>query len=150
MNDEDYMLELLKISEKSIASGNSPFAAIIVKEGEIISKGHNQVITNSDPTMHGEISALRTACKKLKTFHLEGCIVYSTNEPCPMCYSALHWAKIKKLVWGIPRSFAVEQGFKEDEGGKRNFVDFEVKGNFLETEIRDIFKKWKAGEHTRY
>ena len=77
-----------------------PFGAVIVKDGEVISKGHNHVVVNNDPTCHGEVDAIRKACKKLNTFDLSGCDIYTTAYPCPMCFGAILWANIEKVYYG--------------------------------------------------
>jgi len=151
MTDEDYMREALKISEESINGGNSPFAAIIVnKEGEIVGRGHNSVVTDYDPTAHAETNAIRDACKRLKRFWLEECTLYTTNEPCPMCFSMVHWARIKRMVYGQPVSFAAKYGFHEDVATDRKECEMEITGDILKDEIEKLFEKWKAGEHTMY
>ncbi len=86
MNDESFMQEALKVSEQRIRSENSPFAAVVVKDGKVISRAHNTVVTETDPTAHAEMTAIRRACKDLGRFHLEDCTLYTTNEPCPMCF----------------------------------------------------------------
>jgi guanine deaminase len=90
-----------------------PFGAVIVKDGEIIAKAHNQVLKTNDPTMHAEVAAIRKATKKLGRFDLSDCEIYSTCEPCPMCFSAIHWAKMKKLYFGATRYDAADIGFDD-------------------------------------
>jgi guanine deaminase len=108
------MQEAIKEAKKGITDHEGgPFGAVIVKSGEIISRGHNQVVTHNDPTAHAEMQAIRKACEKLKTFSLEGCEIYSTSEPCPMCYSAIHWARIDKIYYGCSRKDAAEIGFDD-------------------------------------
>lgn len=97
------------------AQEGGPFGAIIVdKSGNIIAKGHNQVLSTNDPTAHAEINVIRKACKKLKTTNLSEYILYSTCEPCPMCLSAIIWANIKKIYYGANRKDVAEIGFKDD------------------------------------
>lgn len=90
-----------------------PFGAVIVKDGVIIAVGHNEVIKTNDPTAHAEIVAIRKATKKLGRFDLSDCEIYSTCEPCPMCYSAIHWAKMKTLYYGATRFDAAEINFDD-------------------------------------
>ncbi|MBN2287011.1 MAG: nucleoside deaminase [Tissierellales bacterium] len=90
-----------------------PFGAVIVKDGEIISVGNNQVILTNDPTAHAEIVAIRRASEKLGRFDLSDCEIYTTCEPCPMCYSAIHWAKIPIMYYGASRDDAAEIGFDD-------------------------------------
>ena len=87
---------------------------VIVKDGKIVSKGHNHVVINNDPTCHGEVDAIRKACKKLKTFDLTGCEIYTTGYPCPMCLSAIIWANIKKVYYGNTKEDASNIGFRDD------------------------------------
>lgn len=91
-----------------------PFGAVIVQNGEIIATGHNRVISTHDPTAHAEIVAIRSATSKLGRFDLSDCELYTTCEPCPMCYSAAHWAKIKKIVYGATRQDAADIGFDDN------------------------------------
>ena len=90
-----------------------PFGAVIVKDGEIIAKAHNMVISTNDPTMHAEIAAIRKATKLLGRFDLSDCEIYSSCEPCPMCFSAIHWAKMKKLYYGATRYDAAMINFDD-------------------------------------
>lgn len=104
--------------EAIIGSSNNeggPFGAVIVDgEGNIISRGHNMVLSSHDPTNHAEIVAIREACKKLGTHDLTGCTIYSSCEPCPMCLSAVIWSNIKELYFGATRKDAARAGFRDD------------------------------------
>jgi len=91
-----------------------PFGAVIVQKGRVVAKAHNRVISTHDPTAHAEILAIRKAAKKLGRFNLSDCAIYSTCEPCPMCLSAIHWAKMKKLYFGCSRKDAARIGFDDD------------------------------------
>jgi len=90
-----------------------PFGAVIVKDGKIIASAHNEVIKTNDPTAHAEILAIRRASEKLSRFDLSDCTIYSTCEPCPMCFSAIHWAKIKNLHYGCDNTDAAQIGFDD-------------------------------------
>ena len=90
-----------------------PYGAVIVKDGKVISRGHNEVIKNNDPTCHAEIVVIRKACKKLGRFDISDCEIYSSCEPCPMCFSAIHWAKIRKLYFGCTAKDAAKIGFDD-------------------------------------
>ena len=87
-------------SLKSVENGGGPFGAVIVKDGEIVAVTSNSVTMDNDPTAHAEVNAIRTACKKLGTFKLDGCYIYSSCEPCPMCLSAIYWAGISRIYYG--------------------------------------------------
>lgn len=91
-----------------------PFGAVIVQNDKIIARGHNEVISTSDPTAHAEILAIRRASELLQRFDLSDCVIYSTCEPCPMCFSAIHWAKMKKMFYGCTRKDAASIGFDDD------------------------------------
>ena len=96
-----FMKLAINEAKKGISSHHGgPFGAVIVKDGIVIAKGHNQVLKNNDPTCHGEMMAIHKACKKLKTFDLTGCEIYTTGYPCPMCMSAIMWANIDKIYYG--------------------------------------------------
>src|SRR3989338_5861362 len=90
-----------------------PFGAIIIRNGKIIAKGHNKVIKTNDPTAHAEIVAIRKASARLKRFDLSDCVIYSSCEPCPMCFAAIHWAKMKKLYYGCTKKDAANLGFDD-------------------------------------
>ena len=92
-----------------------PFGSVIVCNGRVVGKGHNRVLLNHDPTCHGEMEAIRDACKKLGTHDLSGCEIYTTAEPCPMCLGAIMWANIKKVHYGCTRLDTAGIGFRDDE-----------------------------------
>lgn len=110
-----YMQIAINEAEEGVEKGHGgPFGAVVVCNGEIIAKGHNEVPYANDPTAHAEINAIRRAARRLKTFDLSGCELYSTCEPCPMCLAAIHWAKIKKVYWGANRKDAAGIGFDDE------------------------------------
>lgn len=90
-----------------------PFGAVIVKDGKVIAKGHNRVVENNDPTCHGEMVAIRAACKELNTFDLSGCEIYTTGYPCPMCFCAILWANIDKVYYGCNTTDTEIIGFRD-------------------------------------
>ncbi len=101
-------------AEKGIQNRDGgPFGAVIVKDGVVIARGHNRVVSTHDPTAHAEIVVIREASALLKRFDLSDCDLYTTCEPCPMCYSAVHWAKIKNLYYGATRQDAAAIGFDD-------------------------------------
>lgn len=95
------------------ANEGGPFGAVIVKDGEVIASAHNEVIKTNDPTAHAEVTAIRRASNKLGRFDLSDCEIYSSCEPCPMCFAAIHWAKIKKLYFGSTRNDAANIDFDD-------------------------------------
>ena len=112
MNNK-FMARSIELSIKSVNSGTGPFGAVIVKDNKIISEGFNKVTSSNDPTSHAEISAIRNACKKLENFSLKGYVLYTTCEPCPMCLSAIYWARIKKIYYANTRSDAKKIDFSD-------------------------------------
>jgi guanine deaminase len=108
------MFEAIEEAKKGVASRDGgPFGAVIVKGGVVIARGHNRVVSTHDPTAHAEVVAIREASALLERFDLSDCELYTTCEPCPMCYSAAHWAKIKKLYYGATRQDAADIGFDD-------------------------------------
>jgi tRNA(Arg) A34 adenosine deaminase TadA len=108
-----FMMRAIELSIKSVNNGTGPFGAVIVKDNQIISEGFNTVTMNNDPTSHAEIVAVRIACKKLSNFSLEDCYLYTTCEPCPMCLSAIYWARISKIYYANTRSDAQKIDFSD-------------------------------------
>tara|TARA_B100000029_G_C17079888_1_gene780127 strand:+ start:163 stop:627 length:465 start_codon:yes stop_codon:yes gene_type:complete len=109
----EFMKRAIELSIESVDKGGGPFGCIIVKNDEIISEGSNKVTSTNDPTAHGEIVAIRNACKKINSFSLSGCELYSTCEPCPMCLSAIYWARIKKIYYANTRKDAQKIDFDD-------------------------------------
>lgn len=101
-------------AKRGIEAGDGgPFGAVIVKDGEIIARGHNEVIKTNDPTAHAEMVVIRRASDKLQNFSLEGCELYTTGEPCPMCFSAIHWAHLDRVVYCNTKADAAAIGFDD-------------------------------------
>jgi len=132
MSDADFMLQAVAKTREGIAAGNSPFGACVVKNGTVVVCAHNEVWNTTDPTCHAEVNAIRKAAKALNTIDLSGCVMYTTCEPCPMCLSAIHWAKIDRVVYGATIADAASAGFNElkfdakrlaKEGGSRLVVE---------------------------
>ena len=110
---EEYMVEAIRLAIENIDNNGGPFGAVIVKDGNIVGVGTNRVTANNDPTAHAEVMAIRAACKQLGTFNLEGCTIYSSCEPCPMCLSAIYWAGITELYYGCNKVDAASIGFDD-------------------------------------
>ncbi|MFI6869402.1 nucleoside deaminase [Nocardia sp. NPDC050406] len=118
-----WMDEAIKLATDSVSKGGGPFGALIAKDGEIVAIGHNRVTSTLDPTAHGEVSAMRAACQQLGTFSLEGCVLITSCEPCPMCLSSALWARVDRIVYAADRNDAAVAGFDD-----RKFYDlFEKK-----------------------
>ena len=110
-----FMREAIRISVEKMRTGQGgPFGAVVVRGGEIIGRGWNQVTSTNDPTAHAEIVAIRAACRQLGDFRLEGCELYSSCEPCPMCLSAVYWARIGRLCFAATRLDAAAAGFDDE------------------------------------
>ena len=108
-----FMERAIELSIDSVKSGGGPFGSVIVKDNKIISEGMNRVTKNNDPTAHGEIVAIRNACKNLNDFHLKGCELYTSCEPCPLCISAIYWARIDKVYYANTRNDAQKIDFDD-------------------------------------
>jgi tRNA(Arg) A34 adenosine deaminase TadA len=114
MTAETYIKEAILVAEENIKkAGGGPFGAVIVKDGKIIAKAANTVTTTNDPTAHAEVNAIRLACAALHTFDLSGCTLYASCEPCPMCLSAIYWARIDKIYYAGSRYDAQDAGFDD-------------------------------------
>lgn len=110
-----YMKIAKELAEDNLKThGGGPFGACIVKKGEIIGKGSNQVLSHNDPTAHAEINAIRDACKKINSYDLSECELYTSCFPCPMCLSAIIWSNIKKVYYGNTKEDAASIGFRDD------------------------------------
>ena len=110
-----FMQAALEEAYAGIEAGDGgPFGTVIVRDGEIVGRGHNRVVVNQDPTCHGEMEAIRDACKNLGTFDLSGCELYTTAEPCPMCLGATLWANIPVVYYGCTREDSDEIGFRDE------------------------------------
>ena len=108
-----FMSRAIELSIESVKSGGGPFGSVIIKNNEIISEGMNRVTKNNDPTAHGEIVAIRNACKNLNDFSLKGCELYTSCEPCPMCLSAIYWSRIDKIYYANTRDDAKKIDFDD-------------------------------------
>ncbi len=113
MQHEDFMRIAIEKAREGIQHGQTPFGACIVKDGQVISCEHNGVWETTDITAHAEIRAIRAACNTLGTVDLSGCVIYSTCEPCPMCFSACHWARLNAIFFGAQIEDARSAGFNE-------------------------------------
>ena len=111
-----FMKRAVLEAKKGIQAGHGgPFGAVIVKDGKIISTAHNTVVKDNDPTCHGEMQAIRKACKKLNTYDLSGCELYTTGYPCPMCFCAILWANISKVYYGCNTTDTEIIGFRDKQ-----------------------------------
>lgn len=113
-----WMEEAIRLATTSVTNGGGPFGALVAKDGEVVALGNNQVTASLDPVAHAEVSAIRAACRALDTFSLEGCVLITSCEPCPMCLAAALWARVDRLVYSADRHDAALAGFDD-----RRFYD---------------------------
>ena len=148
--DAEFMELAIKLSDENVDNGGGPFGAVIVKGDEIIATGTNRVVPNSDPTAHAEVTAIRNACQKLGTFKLDGCIVYSSCEPCPMCLSALYWAGVERICYGNTKQDAKEIEFDDSfiyDQLELPYASRSIKcQHFMRDKALKVFKKWQEKE----
>jgi guanine deaminase len=145
----DYMNLAIEKAKEGIRAGQSPFGAVIINNGNVVSCAHNRVWKTTDPTAHAEVNAIREAAQNLKTIDLSGCIMYTTCEPCPMCLTAIHWAKIETVYYGATIADAEEANFNElvfpaKELAKKGGSTLKVIDGILRQECASLFKLWKA------
>ena len=112
--DCDFMREAIKLANESVRRGGGPFGAVVVKDGKVIAGSSNRVTLELDPTAHAEVNAIREACRRLGTFDLKGCTIYTSCEPCPMCLGAIYWAHIDRIYYGNTRKDARDVDFADD------------------------------------
>lgn len=153
------MNEYMKIAKDIAKNGmtnneGGPFGAVIVdKTGNIIAKGHNQVLKNNDPTAHAEVMAIRNACQILNTYDLSDYILYTSCEPCPMCLSAIIWANIKEIYYACNKNDAAEIGFRDDmiyEYLKGNNKDLITLKQIDRDDCIELFEEYKKQGKTIY
>ncbi|MBU0487608.1 MAG: nucleoside deaminase [Bacteroidetes bacterium] len=114
-NNQQFMVEAIRLSREMMLQGKGgPFGAVIVKDGEIIARGYNQVTSTNDPTAHAEVVAIREASKVLNNFSLAGCTIYTSCEPCPMCLASIYWAGIDRVYYGNTKEDAAAINFGDD------------------------------------
>ena len=131
------MKRAIELSIESVNKGGGPFGSVIVKDEKIVAEGSNRVTSNNDPTAHGEIVAIRNACKKLNNFSLNGCELYSSCEPCPLCLSAIYWARINKIYYANTR----EDARKIDFDDSFIYSEFHKKINQRKIPMLQIMRK---------
>ena len=110
---EELMRMAIRLSEENVAAGGGPFGAVIAREGKVIATGTNRVTPDCDPTAHAEVSVIRAAARKLGTFDLSGCEIYTSCEPCPMCFGAIYWARLDRMYYGNNKHDAARIGFDD-------------------------------------
>lgn len=114
MRPDDFMRRAIALSEQSVEAGGGPFGAVIVKDGRIVAEACNRVVPDGDPTAHAEVNCIREAARRLGTFNLAGCDIYTSCEPCPMCLGAIYWARLSHVYYGNNRHDAAAIGFDDE------------------------------------
>ena len=151
MDNKVFMQKAIELSIDNVKSGNGgPFGAVVVKDGKIIAQGANSVTSNKDPTAHAEVMAIRESCKVLGTFQLDGCDIYTSCEPCPMCLGAIYWARPNKVYYANTKKDAADIKFDDD------FIYAEIAKPLSErslqfiqlsrTEALEAFKLWATNQ----
>ncbi len=145
---DDFMkLAIEEAREGSIRNNHGgPFGVVIVKDGVVLSKAHNTVLRDQDPTCHAEIQAIREASKKLKSFDLSGCVLYSTGKPCPMCSSAIKWSKISKVFYACSYEDAQSIGFNELSGNIEEYEEIAVDSE----ECKKLYEEYQNLNREKY
>nr|BFD65076.1 nucleoside deaminase [Bdellovibrio sp. HAGR004] len=147
--NKEFMLRAIELSRNNMNAGaGGPFGAVIVKDGKIIGEGWNKVTSSNDPTAHAEVSAIRDACAKSNSFELAGAEIYTSCEPCPMCLSAIYWARISKIYYGNTRKDAAEINFDDDflyQEIPKDIKDRKVPMiQCAHAEALEVFKEWDS------
>src|SRR5487761_2026037 len=145
---EKFMRAAIQLSlAKMKANCGGPFGAVVVRQGKIVGRGWNQVTSTNDPTAHAEVSAIRAACQKLKTFQLDDCELYTSCEPCPMCLAAIYWARFKNVYYANTRQDAAKIDFDDDliyrevaRPVARRLIPMQ---QLLRPEALEVFKAWQ-------
>jgi len=147
--DNGFMQRAIELAKKGVESNlGGPFGCVVVKNGKVVGEGHNMVTGTNDPTAHAEVVAIRNACKELNTFQLDECVIYTSCEPCPMCFGAIYWARPKKVFYGCTKEDAAEIDFDDQflydeleiEMNDRR-IDFV---NIMRGEAKVVFDEWAA------
>lgn len=143
------MLEAIEQAQQALPRGEGgPFGAVIVRGDVVVARANNTVLSDNDATCHAEVNAIHIASRALGMFHLEGCTIYSTTEPCPMCFSAIHWARIDRIVYGTRIADVRRLGFNElvisneqlrNMGGSAVMVA----GDFMRAECEALLTRWQ-------
>ena len=148
--DRIFMRKAIRLANESVESGGGPFGAVIVRNGEVIAGRSNSVTIDNDPTAHAEVNTIREACRKLGTFDLGDCTIYTSCEPCPMCLGAIYWAHLKCIYYGNTRKDAAEIDFNDDFIYKELDKSMDERSvpiiPMLREEALESFRIWKEKE----
>ncbi len=147
MSHEKFMREAIHLAEEGMRGGRGgPFGCVVVRQGQVIGRGNNRVTSTNDPTAHAEVTAIRDACANLQTFQLTDCELYTSCEPCPMCLSAIYWARIPTIYFANSRQDAADIGFDDDFIYRQIPLPLEQRAIKISQVLRDeglvTFKSW--------
>lgn len=154
--DEIFMKRAIELANEGMDSNaGGPFGCVIVRDDEIIAEGFNKVTSTNDPTAHAEVVAIREACKKIDSFQLEDCIIYTSCEPCPMCFGAIYWARPKMVYYACDKNDAAKIDFDDQfiyQELDKNMEDRDIKFvRLLRNDAIKVFDKWQARvDKTKY
>lgn len=145
--DKEFMRRAIELAQNGIdADAGGPFGAVVVRDGAIVGEGCNRVTSSNDPTAHAEIVAIREACRNLNSFQLDGCTLYTSCEPCPMCLGAIYWARPARFFYACTRADAAHVGFDDDFIYEEIVLPLERRSiptiNFLREEGLKVFENW--------
>lgn len=146
--NQEFMVRAIELGRTHMRAGEGgPFGAVVVKDGEIISEGYNEVLAGKDPTAHAEVVAIRRAASRLDSVHLEGCEIYASCEPCPMCLGAIYWARIERIWFACTSEDAAEIGFDDavmHQELKRPPAERRIPSRqLLREEALAVFREWR-------
>lgn len=143
----EFMRKAIALSDESVDAGGGPFGAVIVKDGKVVGAAANRVTLNNDPTAHAEVMAIREACQNLGSFDLSGCTLYASCEPCPMCLSAIYWARIDEYFYANDKNDAksidFDDAFIYEEIDKKPEERYIKRGQIIRGEAIKVFEKWR-------
>jgi len=150
MRDDEFMRRALEKAAEGVAAGQTPFGACIARGDEVVACRHNCVWAETEITAHAEICAIREACRVLGCVNLAGCTIYTTCEPCPMCFSACHWAHLDRIVYGAAIADAQAAGFREltipaEEMKRLGGSPIVLQGGVLQEECARLMREWAGG-----
>jgi len=154
--DKEFMRRAFELAQNGVDDGKGgPFGAVVVKDGKIVGEGCNRVTSTNDPTAHAEVVAIRAACQNLNDFQLEGCVIYTSCEPCPMCLGAIYWARPELMYFACSREDAANAGFDDDFIYEEIALPIDERRiktvNFLRDEGLEIFENWvNKSDKTEY
>ncbi len=151
-HDRQFMRRAIELARYGVeTNAGGPFGCVVAKNGEIVAEGNNRVTSTNDPTAHAEVIAIREACKALNAFQLDGCTIYTSCEPCPMCLGAIYWARPERVFFACTRDDAAAIGFDDDfiykEMEKTNGEREMMLQSLMRDEALEVFDAWAAKPH---